>query len=271
MIDNIHFGQKLNYGRVGNKIVSLAGDSRLKLRGVSDEIGELTHSFNEAKGRYVVRLQGGHRNLSVKPGNLILQTGQRAEPSSSSMQLLDAANSGDCGAMGRLLDGGLDVNALVKNGATDSKGQPIHSTALIQAVSYNQQAATRLLLDHDECRVRLELVKFLLGGFPTLLQLLQHRILRKVILLDSLLLWFGSRLPIGRENRGDLIRGLGFGVNCLTWKKDLDHTFPVCHPDAHSTKFYTSRNRYNQGVVEYGSTFLQGLLICTWCIDYPSH
>ena len=73
------------------------------------------------------------------------------------------------------------------------------------------------------------------------------------------------------ENRGDLIRGLGFGVNCLTWKKDLDHTFPVCHPDAHSTKFYTSRNRYNQGVVEYGSTFLQGLLICTWCIDYPSH
>ena len=33
--------------------------------------------------------------------------------------LLVASQSGDCGAMGRLIGGGMDVNALAENGKTD--------------------------------------------------------------------------------------------------------------------------------------------------------
>ena len=50
--------------------------------------------------------------------------------------------------MGRLLDGGLDVNALTETGHKDSRmGQPIRTTALIQAVGHEQMAAAQLLLE----------------------------------------------------------------------------------------------------------------------------
>ena len=43
--------------------------------------------------------------------------------------LLFAAGRGDCGAMGKVIDGGLDVNALVENGKTDHLGRPVRATA----------------------------------------------------------------------------------------------------------------------------------------------
>ena len=49
--------------------------------------------------------------------------------------------------MGRLLDGGLDVNALVENGMDRVTGRPIRCTALIQAVAHKQEGAVRLLLE----------------------------------------------------------------------------------------------------------------------------
>eukprot|EP01045_Picozoa_sp_COSAG04_P030670 COSAG04_NODE_5408_length_1629_cov_1.305229_1_plen_345_part_01 len=65
--------------------------------------------------------------------------------------LFVAAYRGDCGAMGRLIDGGVDVNALVEDGRTDDagpRGQPRRSTALFQAVGSKHEAAAQLLLDH---------------------------------------------------------------------------------------------------------------------------
>ena len=45
--------------------------------------------------------------------------------------LFDAAGRGDCGAMGHLLDGGVDVNALAETGNKHPRtGQPIHPRLL---------------------------------------------------------------------------------------------------------------------------------------------
>ena len=62
--------------------------------------------------------------------------------------LFDAARGGDCGAIQRLIDGGMDVNALVESRATHpDTGQPVRTTALYHALAHNQQAAVRLLLE----------------------------------------------------------------------------------------------------------------------------
>ena len=62
--------------------------------------------------------------------------------------LLVAAGRGDRGTMGRLLESGLDVNALVESGEKHPlTGQPIRTTALVEALEYKQAAAARLLLD----------------------------------------------------------------------------------------------------------------------------
>eukprot|EP01045_Picozoa_sp_COSAG04_P044513 COSAG04_NODE_15141_length_542_cov_0.896163_1_plen_108_part_01 len=59
----------------------------------------------------------------------------------------DAARLGDCGAMGKMIDGGMDVNTLMDTGKTDRRGQPFRTTALYVAVADRQGAAVQLLLD----------------------------------------------------------------------------------------------------------------------------
>eukprot|EP01045_Picozoa_sp_COSAG04_P023104 COSAG04_NODE_2698_length_3716_cov_4.770904_1_plen_931_part_10 len=75
--------------------------------------------------------------------------GQGGEHSGASAKraarMLDAVRVGDCGAMERLIDGGLDVDAMSE--ATSRNGTKMLSTALCVAVGFNQKAVVRLLLD----------------------------------------------------------------------------------------------------------------------------
>eukprot|EP01045_Picozoa_sp_COSAG04_P059842 COSAG04_NODE_29884_length_266_cov_0.610778_1_plen_88_part_11 len=62
--------------------------------------------------------------------------------------LLDAVGLGDCGAVAKLVDGGLNVNALVESRSKHpDTGQLVRSTALHVAVLNKQEAVVRLLLD----------------------------------------------------------------------------------------------------------------------------
>ena len=69
--------------------------------------------------------------MSSKKAAKKAKQGQKKE-AEQGRALLVAAGRGDCGAMGRLLDGGLDVNALAETGTEDGRGQPLRTTALVQ-------------------------------------------------------------------------------------------------------------------------------------------
>eukprot|EP01045_Picozoa_sp_COSAG04_P024851 COSAG04_NODE_3168_length_3093_cov_83.308897_1_plen_862_part_10 len=56
-----------------------------------------------------------------------------------------AASNGDCSAITRHLDSGLDINALVE--LKNTNGQPLRATALVHALVHNQLTTMRLLLD----------------------------------------------------------------------------------------------------------------------------
>eukprot|EP01045_Picozoa_sp_COSAG04_P030909 COSAG04_NODE_5531_length_1581_cov_1.742915_1_plen_294_part_10 len=60
-------------------------------------------------------------------------------------RFLAAARVGDCGAMERLIEGGLDIDAMSET--TSKDGKKMQATALLQAVGFNHQAAMQLLLD----------------------------------------------------------------------------------------------------------------------------
>ena len=68
-----------------------------------------------------------------------------SEAKASTITLIDAAMGGDCGTITGLLDSGLDVNALIET--KEKSGKSVATTALHWAVTNNQEAATRLLLD----------------------------------------------------------------------------------------------------------------------------
>eukprot|EP01047_Picozoa_sp_COSAG01_P073608 COSAG01_NODE_12051_length_1807_cov_1.581967_2_plen_215_part_01 len=65
----------------------------------------IVEGFDAAKGRYVVRVIGQAITMNLKHANLRRGLGAQA--------LTFAAQQGDVAAMGRLLDGGADPNALV--------------------------------------------------------------------------------------------------------------------------------------------------------------
>ena len=75
--------------------------------------------------------------------------GQEAEQSRASAKHAarfgEAAARGDCGAMGRLIEGGVDVNVMLET--VNKDGRKVQSTALFQAVANMQAAAAQLLLD----------------------------------------------------------------------------------------------------------------------------
>eukprot|EP01045_Picozoa_sp_COSAG04_P016320 COSAG04_NODE_1351_length_7119_cov_17.943447_2_plen_1558_part_00 len=107
-----------------------------------------------------LRTKGGKtgRDLARAKGNTaVLERLDALEQSDSSLEekagseasakdrLLAAAGRGDCGEVERLIEGGLDINAMSE--ATSVGGQKMKSTALCQAVRSNQEAAVRFLLD----------------------------------------------------------------------------------------------------------------------------
>eukprot|EP01045_Picozoa_sp_COSAG04_P033226 COSAG04_NODE_6794_length_1254_cov_0.816450_2_plen_147_part_01 len=68
-----------------------------------------------------------------------------SEAKAGTVTLNDAAMDGDCDTITGMLDSGLDVNALIET--ADKSGKCVATTALHWAVTYNQAAAARLLLD----------------------------------------------------------------------------------------------------------------------------
>eukprot|EP01045_Picozoa_sp_COSAG04_P000282 COSAG04_NODE_6_length_47123_cov_87.347482_5_plen_1442_part_00 len=87
----------------------------------------------------------GRDLAQLKGHKAVLERLDALEKPRALASFLDAAKCGDCGAMERLIDGGLDVDAMSET--TSLGGQKMQTTALCQAVGHKQQAATRLLLD----------------------------------------------------------------------------------------------------------------------------
>eukprot|EP01047_Picozoa_sp_COSAG01_P051082 COSAG01_NODE_5229_length_4399_cov_36.514419_3_plen_399_part_00 len=105
----------------------------------------LVEGFDAAKGRYVVRLAGEAVGTTITM-NLKMSN---VQPSTGVAALQFAASIGDIAAMGQLLDGGADPNALVALGVEDPTlpGQKMRMTALTTALGYKQDAAVQLLLE----------------------------------------------------------------------------------------------------------------------------
>jgi hypothetical protein len=105
----------------------------------------LVEGFDAAKGRYVVRLTGEAVGTTITM-NLKMSN---VQPSTGVAALQFAASIGDIAAMGQLLDGGADPNALVPLGVEDPTrpGQKMRMTALTTALGYKQDAAVQLLLE----------------------------------------------------------------------------------------------------------------------------
>jgi ankyrin repeat protein len=103
--------------------------------------GGIVEGFDAAKGRHMVRVIGEAITMNLKPANL--QRGLVAQA------LAVAAQEGDVAAMGRLLDGGADPNALAQVKVDDPTrpGQKLRSTALLLALKAKQEAAAQLLLE----------------------------------------------------------------------------------------------------------------------------
>jgi ankyrin repeat protein len=101
----------------------------------------IVEGFDATKGRYVVRVIGEAITMNLKPVNLQRVSGQLA--------LVIAAQHGDVAALGRLLDDGVDPNALVQLDADDPTrpGQKWQTTTLVTALARKQEAAVRLLLE----------------------------------------------------------------------------------------------------------------------------
>jgi ankyrin repeat protein len=117
------------------------------LVGASQHNGKfgVVEGFDAAKGRYVVRVIGEVAiTINLKPANL-----QRLPGGFAGAALVMAAGHGDVAAMGRLLDGGADPNALVQSDRDDPArpGRKLQTTAMIMALDCQQEAAARLLLE----------------------------------------------------------------------------------------------------------------------------
>ena len=74
-----------------------------------------------------------------------LQKKAEREADACAAELGAAAKDGDCAAITGMLDSGLDVNALIE--MKDKSGKSVASTALYWAVTSEQAAAAKLLLD----------------------------------------------------------------------------------------------------------------------------
>jgi hypothetical protein len=117
--------------------------------------GGVVEDFDAAKGRYVVRVIGDPR-FEAEPQQLWVKTVNLARLSTNGgtnaakRTMMFAVQDGNVTAIGQLLDDGTDPDALVsiKNVAKDGSG--VHrgqSTALVMALSYEHEAAARLLLE----------------------------------------------------------------------------------------------------------------------------